>query len=141
MTLKIPPPPFLTGPQYAGFNRWLLELTSILQATGGIDPNSVAGLAEVIAQSAANAAAIVVLQALTASQGADISTLQGDVTTLQGDVVTINSALTTLGARAQLFNGSGAPAGALGNINDQYTDITNKHIYTKIGATAWLLIV
>lgn len=38
-------------------------------------------------------------------------------------------------------NGSGAPAGALGSVNDWYADTTNKHIYVKTGAATWTLIL
>lgn len=37
-------------------------------------------------------------------------------------------------------NGSGAPAGALGNVSDWYADTTNKHIYVKTASATWTLI-
>lgn len=139
MTLKIPPPPPIAGANQQ-FNRWLLELTSILNAQGGIDPSSVAGLSEVIAQSAANAVAITTLEGETGGNTGDITALQGEVTTLQGNVTTINGQLTTLGARAQVWNGVGVPNAGLGNVNDWYANIggaAGARIYVKTATATW----
>ena len=139
MSQKIPPPPPIANMDPT-FNRWLLELTSILEAGGSIDPNSVAGLPQVIAQSAANAAAITVLQGEVGGNTGDITTLQGEVTTIDGEIITINGELTTLGARAQVLNGVVDPANGLGSVNDWYANTAGAaghRIFVKTGAATW----
>lgn len=137
--LKIPPPPPIANADPT-FNRWLLELTAILNNNGGIDPNSVAGLSEVIAESAANTLAIAGLDNTTGSQSIQINTLQLNVSALQADVVNINMALTTLGARAQVLNGVIDPAPGLGNVNDWYANTAGAaghRIFVKTGVATW----
>lgn len=134
MAQKIPPPPQFVGPQWQAFNRWLLELTSILGASGDIDPNSVPGLSGVIAESTANAVAITALQGTTGAQGEEIIALQNDVIAIDGQ-------LTTLGARAQVLNGAVAPDAGLGNVNDWYADTVAKHVYVKTAIATWTLIL
>lgn len=139
MTRKIPPPTGFAN-QDPVFNRWLLELTSILNSGGGIDPGSVDGLPEVIAESAANTLAIAALNGVVAGQGTDIDNLQTDVTTLQGDIVAINAQLTTLGARAQVLNGIVDPAPGDGNVNDWYANTAGAaghRIFVKTGVATW----
>lgn len=140
MVQKIPPPPPIAN-QDPTFNRWLLELTAILNSAGGIDPNSVAGLSEVIAQSAANALAITALQASTGGQSGAIVSLQNQVAALTTGLAAANSSITTLGARAQVLNGVAAPVGGTGNVNDWYADTVAKHVYVKTGVATWTLIV
>src|SRR5258708_14294149 len=108
MVLKVPPPPPLAVKDQA-CNRWLLELTAIVNSGGNIDTSSVVGLAGVIAQSAANALAITALQTTTGNQGGSISVLNAQIVALQASIVTINGQITTLSARAQVFNGVGVP--------------------------------
>jgi hypothetical protein len=133
MVQKIPPPPFLTGPEYEGLNRWLLELTSLLNDAGGIDPGSVAGLSAVIEQSAANSLEILALQASTGDQSGAITVLQNEVAALTTSIATINSSITTLGARAQVFNGIAAPGAGLGVDNDWF--------YNRVGAVGFRLYI
>lgn len=132
MVKKIPPPPPIAN-RDPTFNRWLLELTGILNSGGDIDPNTVDGLPEVILQSGENADAIVILQTTTGSQGGDITSLQNDVTALQGEVVAINAQLTTLGARGEVLFGAGAPAAGLGKVKDWYGDLAG-----AVGARVWI---
>jgi hypothetical protein len=139
MVQKIPPPPPIAN-QDPTFNRWLLELTAILNAGGGIDANSVNGLPEVIAQSAANAVAIAALQTVTGGQTASIAALNVQVTSINGQIVTINGQITALGARAQPLNGIGVPAAGLGNVGDWYANIggaVGARIYVKTAPAVW----
>jgi hypothetical protein len=129
---KIPPPPPIANADPA-FNRWLLEVTAILQASGNIDPDAVAGLPEVIAQSAANAAAVTALQTQVGNQDVSIAALAAQVLAIQNDIVTINGQLTTLGARGELLFGAGAPAAGLGKVNDWYGDTAG-----AVGARIWI---
>jgi hypothetical protein len=133
MTLKIPPPPMMTGPEWAGFNRWLLELTSILADTGGIDPASVEGFEAALIQLAANTAAIAALQSSSGGQSLTIAILQGQVNALTLGLAAANSSITTLSARGELLFGTGAPAAGLGKVNDWYGDTAG-----AAGARVWI---
>ena len=141
MAQKIPPPPFMVGPEWEGFNRWLLELTSVLTNEGGINPEEVTGLPATIALVAANTLAIANLQTTTGSQGGAITGLQAQINFLTTQITVLNSSVTTLAARAQVLRGAGAPAAGLGNVNDWYADTTNLHIYVKTAAATWTLII
>lgn len=141
MAQKVPPPPQLTGPQWQSFNRWLLEVTSILSNTGGIDPSEVTGLPAVIAQVGTNTTDISDLESGQGGNSAAITALQTNVTGIFSSLSTINGQLTTLEANPVVRNGSGVPAAGLGNVNDWYADTNNKHIYVKTAATVWTLIL
>ncbi len=137
---KVPPPPQLTGPEWQSFNRWLLELTQILNDQGDIDPGSVAGLPALVIQTAQNTADIAALEGTTGGQGTEILTLQGEVNQLQTDFITLNGQVTTLTARAQVFNGAGAPGAGLGVVGDWYANVggaAGARIYIKTGAAVW----
>lgn len=124
-------------------NRWLIEIQSILNSGGIIEPVNVDGLLAAYAQIAANLHSINVLNAEVATNTADIATLQGDVTTLQGQIATntaniaVNTAdIVTLTARNQILNGAGAPGALLGNNGDLYINNTGgagTFLYGKIG--------
>jgi hypothetical protein len=142
MVLKIPPPPQLTGPQWQSFNRWLLELTSILANTGGIDPSQVSGLVALEAQVATNTTNIATLEAGQGGQGGAITALQLQITFINSEIATVNGQLTTLESNAVVRNGSGAPAGGLGSNGDLYLNNTGgagTRLYGKIGG-AWTVI-
>ena len=109
--LKFPPPPMLTG-ELQILNRWLIELQSILNSNGLIDPSSVQTLPTTIAQVAANTASIGVLN--------------GEVVILQ--------------ARNQVLNGIIAPVVGQGVDGDWYADTVGKHIYVKVTG-AWSLVI
>ena len=115
------------------FNRWLLELTTILADSGGIDPASVAGFEQALVQIAANTAAIAALQASSGSQDIDIAILQSQVANLTTSIAAINGSITTLSARGELLFGTGAPAGGLGKVNDWYGDTAG-----AAGARIWI---
>lgn len=139
MPQKIPPPPPIAS-QDPTFNRWLLELTAILNASGGVDPSSVPGLPEVIAQSAANAAAIAALQGTTGGQSFAIALLQSQVIAINASIVTINGQITTLGARGELLFGAGVPAAGLGKVNDWYGDTAGAvgaRVFIKKAVGVW----
>ena len=139
MALKIPPPPQLTGPEWQSFNRWLLEVTSILTNQGGIDPSEVAGLPELIVQVGTNTADIATLEGTQGGQAAEIAVLQGDTVILFDNIATINGQLTSLGARNQVFNGTVPPV-ALHSNGDWFADTVGKHIYVQV-AGAWVLVL
>lgn len=139
MVQKIPPPTFFTGapgqePDWQGFNRWLLEVTSVLSNEGGIDPNEVTGLPTVIAQVGQNTADILTLDAGQDNNSFDIAALQAQVTNIDNvEIPTINAQLTSLGARGTLRFGTGAPAAGLGNVNDWYGDTAG-----AVGSRIWI---
>ena len=123
--LKFPPPPTLPV-ALQPLNRWLIELQSILNSSGLIDPSSVQSLPATIAQVVANTASIGVLNGEVAANAASIVTLNGEVATLQ--------------ARNQVLNGTIAPVAGQGVNGDWYADTGGLHIYVKV-AGAWSLVI
>lgn len=139
MALKLPPPPPIAKMDPA-FNRWLIELTSILAAGGGIDPNTIDGFTALQNQVDTNTTDITALQGTTGGQSGQIATLQGQVNALIASVATINGQITTLSARSQVFAGAGAPAAGLGVVNDWYANVgggVGARIYIKTAAAVW----
>lgn len=125
MVQKVPPPTGIATKDPV-FNRWLLELTAILNSAGEIDPGSIAGLAALVIQ--------------VAAQGAAITALQGQVTALQTTVGTHTGQIAALTARAQVFRGAGAPAAGLGSVNDWYGDVAGAvgaRIFIKTAVGVW----
>lgn len=145
MVQKIPPPTFFTGapgqePDWQGFNRWLLEVTSILSNEGGINPDQVEGLPAVITQVGTNTTNIAALSLGQGGQGLAIVALQNHDVVLDNEIIAINGALTTLGARAQVLSGSADPAPGLGNINDWYANTAGAvghRIFVKTAIGTW----
>lgn len=141
MAQKIPPPPQLTDPDWQAFNRWLLEVTSVLSNEGGINPDEVTGLPGLFIAVAGNTADIVTLEAAQGDQAGSIAALQTQVNNIDGtEIPAINGQLTSLGARAQVLNGAGAPGAGLGNVNDWYANIgggVGARIYVKTGVATW----
>lgn len=137
---KIPPPPPIASEDPA-FNRWLLELTSILSDTGDIDPGSISGYPALLLQVAANTASIASLTSRVGVVETSVSALQVAVSALTARVTSTESAITTLQARNQVFNGAPAPTAGIGIDGDWYaaTGVT-KHVYVKV-AGAWVQIV
>lgn len=130
---KIPPPPEFTGPQWQSFNRWLLELTGILAAGGGIDPNSIDGFDALEAQVAANTLAITALQGTVTALQAQVSTNTADIAANTASISALAGSITTLAARGELLFGTGAPAAGLGKVNDWYGDTAG-----AAGARVWI---
>src|SRR3954467_6892334 len=110
MPQKLPPPPSFTSTNMEdflrslpSFNRWLLELTSVLANNGGIDPNAIDGYQALVDQVAADALAITALQASSGGQAAAIAGLQAQVGVLTLGLATANASITTLSARGELL--------------------------------------
>ena len=130
--LKFPPPPTLPV-ALQPLNRWLIELQSILNSSGLIDPSSVQSLPATIAQVAANTAQV-------AANTASIGVLNGEVAANAASIVTLNGEVATLQARNQDLNGTVAPVVGQGVNGDWYADTDGLHIYVKV-AGAWSLII
>lgn len=140
MAIKIPPPPPFSGPQWQQFNRWLLELQSILSNQGGIDPSEVAGLPQVITQVGTNTTDITSLEGQTGGQGTAITTLQNEIAAIDNEIATINGQITSLSARNQVLHGTGVPNSGLGNVGDWYGDVAGAvgaRVFIKTAATVW----
>ena len=140
MTQKIPPPPPIASGNLddfvrslPSFNRWLIELTSILASGGGIDPETIDGYPELQNQVAANTAAISTLQSTSGGQSFAILLLQAQVGTLTTGLAAANANITALSARGELLFGTGAPAAGLGKVNDWYGDTAG-----AVGARVWV---
>lgn len=134
MVLKLPPPPQLPV-SFGGFgqqlNRWLLEIQSILNSQGTIDPSSVDGLVALIAQVAA-------LTTQVATLDAEVVTLTASVATNTADIATNTAAIAVLQANAVILNGNGAPGVGLGSPGDLYINNTGSagtNLYANIAGT------
>ena len=134
MVAKFPPPPTLPQ-QFQQLNRWLIELQSILNSQGTIDPSSVDGLPALFTQVAGLATQVVAL-------AAEVVTLTAEVATNTTDIATNTANIATLTARNQILNGTGAPAAGLGNNDDMYIDNAGSTpgalLYIKIAGT-WVV--
>ena len=119
MANKIPPPPTLTSPEWQPFNRWLLELTNILNSGGYIDAANVEGLLAAYAQIAANVVSINLLNATVSGQGGAINILSNQINVLQAQVAALQS-------NPIIRTGTGAPVNGVtpGNVGDLYLNIT-----------------
>lgn len=132
MTLKIPPPPQLSK-EYQQLNRWLLEIQSILNNSGNIDPGSVAGLPALVLQVAALAAQVAALAVTVATNTANIATNTANIATNTTNIATLTS-------RNQILNGAGVPGAGLGNDGDLYINNSGgagTNLYGKRGG-AWV---
>lgn len=143
MALKLPPPPMLPV-SFGGFgqqlNRWLLEIQSILNDQGLIDPGSVDGLPALFTQVAENTENIATNTANIATNAANIATNTANIATNTANIATNTANIATLTARNQILNGNGAPTGALGNDGDLYINDTGgvgTFLYGRI-AGAWV---
>lgn len=138
---KVPPPPQLTGPEWQLFNRWLLELTAILDASGGVDPTQIPGYGTLQTQVAQNTSDIQTAELNISSLAAGQGTQGTAVASLQNRMTTAEGNITTLAARAQVLNGAAAPTVADGLDGDWWAKTSAPtHIYVKV-AGAWVTIV
>lgn len=140
MVQKIPPPPFFSGPEWQAFNRWLIELTSILSNEGGIDPNQVTGLPALFIEVTGNTSDIAALQTAQGGQATQIAAIQTHLTTIDNEITTINGQITALGARGEILNGVVDPAAGLGKVNDWYANTAGAaghRIFVKTGVATW----
>ena len=93
MPTKFPPPPFLADKQFQTLNRWLLDVQSILNASGLIDPNSVQTLPATTTQVATNTANIATINGEIATLNSEVAALQAQYSfgtwspTLQGSTL------------------------------------------------------
>jgi hypothetical protein len=145
MTQKFPPPPPM--PKMFGsfgqqLNRWLLELQSILNSQGTIDPGNVGGLPALIAQVATLVTEIATLTAEVATNTANIATNTANIATNTANIAANTAAITALQANPIIRNGAGAPGAGLGSNGDLYINNTGgvgTRLYGKI-AGAWVAI-
>lgn len=137
--LRIPPPPPIANVDPA-FNRWLLEVTSVLAAAGGVDPTQIPGYTDLQTTVATHTTEITALQGTTGGQGNAITVLQGEISVINGEIITINGQLTSLGARSQVFNGTADPASGFGNVGDWFANTSGgagHRIFVKTGVATW----
>lgn len=136
------------GVQNQRLNRWLLELQSILNKQGLIDPGQVEGLPQAYVQVGDNTINIATLGGIVnalvpivAANTVNIATLQTEVSTLQTQMTALTARVVALEARGEVLNGSGVPAAGLGKVKDWYADTTGSHIYVKTAVATWTLIL
>lgn len=142
MPIKFPPPPFLTNtsPEYQRLNRWLLDIQSILNSSGGIDPDQVAGLAATTAQVVTNTGDITTLSGQIAAINTHLTTIDGEITTINGQITALNAAVVALQANPIVRRGTGAPAAGLGSVGDWYGDpagAAGSRIWIKTAVGTW----
>ena len=148
MTLKIPPPPTLSK-DFQQLNRWLLEITSLLNSQGFINTGSVDGLPALtttvggLSTTVGGLSTTVAgLSPAVATNTTDITALTASITALTATVAANTTAITALQARNQILNGAGVPAVGLGNNGDLYSNTTGgagTNLYSKRGG-AWVAI-
>lgn len=133
MVRKIPPPPMFTTQEFQAFNRWLLEVTSVLSNEGDIAASEVEGLLTAYGDILQNSLDIDTLETGQTGQAGEITDLQADIVILTDAIAAINGQITTLSARGELLFGAGAPAAGLGKVNDWYGDTAG-----AVGARVWV---
>ncbi len=131
---RVPPPPRLAVDD-PGFNKWLIDLTQIINSGGGsIDPALIPGYDTLVATVNLHTIEINSNTVNIAANTAAIGTANTNIAVLQSQV----AILTT---RSRVLNGAGVPGVGLGNDGDWYAKTAAAtHIYVKV-AGAWVLIV
>jgi len=126
----------MTDPQFQQLNRWLIEIQSILNSQGQIDPDNIVGLPTTYNQVGDNTVDIQTLFAAVQAQSVAINSNTANIATNTANIA-------ALAARNQVYNDVVAPDNALGIVGDWYarTDVGNKHIYVKTAVATWTLIV
>lgn len=141
MAQKIPPPPPLTK-DFQQLNRWLLELQSIFNSQGTINPGEVDGLPALTAAVAGLSVTVAGLSITVAANSAAIAANAAAIAALNTSITIINTAIIALQARNQIRNGTGVPSAGLGGNGDLYINNTGgagTRLYGKIGG-AWVSI-
>jgi hypothetical protein len=141
MPLKLPPPPQLPV-SFGGFgqqlNRWLLEIQSILNNQGLIEPANVDGLPALFTQVATLVAEVATNTADIATNTANIATNTESIAANTASIAANTAAITVLQANPIIRNGVGAPSSALGSNGDLYINNTGSagtYLYGKIVGT------
>lgn len=116
MAVRIPPPPNIVYADPA-FNRWLLEITSILEkgANGGINPDEIAGVQN------------------------DVAALTKQIADLQASIKVLQQAIGITNAR--LRSGTVKPPDIQGTDGDWFavTAGAQRGVYVRV-ASVWTLI-
>lgn len=146
MLRKMPPPPPIAQNDPI-FNHWLHELTAFITDSGGIDTGTIPGYDSLVSTVAthtteinSNTASIATNTSNIASNAANIATNSANIATLFSTTSTHTSQIGFLAARAQVLNGTAAPAAGLGANGDWYADTSGKHIHVKVSG-AWVQIM
>jgi hypothetical protein len=122
------------------FNRWLLELTKILNASGGIDNSQITGFTALQSSVSTLQSQMTTVQATQATHTTQITTANTNITTLQGQMTTANSNIAALQARGYVTHGSGAPGSlAVGVLYINDSGSSGTRLYANIGGTVTAL--
>lgn len=140
MATKFPPPPSMTDPKFQSLNRWLLDISSILNSQGTIDPGSVDTLPGTTTQVGQNTSDIAANTTQIGTLDTEVVTLSSEITTLTGQITTLNAEVAVLQTNPVVRRGAGAPAGVLGNVGDWYGDVAGAvgaRVWIKTGVATW----
>jgi|SRR5712671_4170831 len=139
MVQKIPPPPPIAA-RDPTLNRWLIELTAILNSSGLINTANVVGLPATITQGNTNAANITSINSQITTINAQIAAINAQITVINAQILTLQGQVAALQVRGELLFGTGAPAAGLGKVNDWYGDVAGAvgaRIWIKTGVATW----
>lgn len=140
MATKFPPPPFLTDQKFQSLNRWLLDVSSILNSEGTIDPGTVNTLPETTTQVGDNTTSIATINGEITTLNGLIAAINASIASLSGQVAVLAAAVLVLQANPVVRFGAGAPAAGLGGVGDWYGDpagIIGSRIWIKTAVGVW----